>query len=57
MNVRKEIDFNKPLTDEQIKMLEALEQRPDVPDQDFPELTDDELSGHFYFGADFRKSP
>ena len=44
MNVRKKIDFNKPLTDEQIKMLEALEQRPDVPNQDFPELTDDELS-------------
>jgi len=44
MTIRKEIDFNKPLTREQIKMLEALEKRQVVPDEDCPELTDEQLS-------------
>lgn len=44
MTIRKEIDFDKPLTNEQIKMLEALEERPVVCDEECPELTDEELS-------------
>ena len=32
--VRKEIDVNKPLTDAQIAMLQALADRPDEPDAD-----------------------
>ena len=37
--MHKEIDVNKPLTDAQIAMLQALETRPDEPDTDCPELT------------------
>lgn len=44
MTVRKEIDLNKPLTDEQKKMLEALKTRPAQPDQDCPELTAEQLN-------------
>lgn len=45
MTVKKEIDFSKKLTDEQIKMLEALKSRPISFDDDCPELTKEELSG------------
>ena len=38
-----EIDSSEPLTEEQIRMLEALKDRPVVPDEDNPELTDEEL--------------
>lgn len=38
-----EIDSSVPLTEEQIRMLEALKDRPVVPDEDNPELTDEEL--------------
>ena len=43
MMVRKEIDFNAPLTERQKKMLKELETRPVVPDEDCPELTDEQL--------------
>ncbi|MCM1316442.1 MAG: BrnA antitoxin family protein [Prevotella sp.] len=43
MIIRKEIDFNKPLTDEQKKMLEELKTRPVTPDDDCPELTAKQL--------------
>ncbi len=43
MIIRKEIDFNKPLTDEQKKMLEELKARPVTPDDDCPELTAEQL--------------
>ncbi len=43
MIIRKEIDFNKPLTDEQKKMLEELKTRPITPDDDCPELTTEQL--------------
>ncbi|MDE5557573.1 MAG: BrnA antitoxin family protein [Ruminococcus sp.] len=43
MTIRKEIDFNKPLTDEQKKMLEELKTRPVTPDDDCPELTAEQL--------------
>jgi len=39
----KNINLNKPLTEEQIKMLEALKTRPVQPDENCPELTDEEL--------------
>lgn len=42
--VRKKIDVNKPLTDAQIAMLQALADRPDEPDADCPELTEVQLS-------------
>ena len=44
MNIRKEIDIKKPLTDEQKQMLEALKTRPITPDEDCPELTDEQLN-------------
>lgn len=43
MIIRKEIDFNQPLTPEQKQMLEALKDRPVQPDEDCPELTDEQL--------------
>ena len=44
MIIRKEIDLNKPLTDEQREMLEKLGTRPVQPDEDCPELTAEQLS-------------
>ena len=44
MIIRKEIDFSQPLTPEQLKMLEEVEKRPVVPDEDCPELTDEQLN-------------
>lgn len=44
MTIRKEIDLNAPLTDEQKKMLENLVTRPAAPDDDCPELTAEQLS-------------
>ena len=44
MTVRKEIDITKPLTNEQIKMLDELETRPIVFDEDCPELTEEQLA-------------
>ncbi len=41
--IRKEIDINKPLTDTQIAMLQALSDRQDEPDDDCPALTQDQL--------------
>lgn len=43
MIIRKEIDFSKPLTDEQKKMIEELKTRPVTPDEDCPELTAEQL--------------
>lgn len=43
MIIRKEIDLNKPLTEEQKNMLKVLETRPVVQDKDCPELTDEQL--------------
>lgn len=42
--VRKEIDLNKPLTDEQKAMLQTLAGITDEPDEDCPELTEEQLS-------------
>lgn len=41
--IRKEIDLDKPLTDEQKIMLEKLKSIPSQPDEDCPELTDEQL--------------
>ncbi|MDE7229452.1 MAG: hypothetical protein K2N56_03140 [Oscillospiraceae bacterium] len=44
MIIRKEIDFSKPLTEEQLKMLDALEQMDDseIDYSDIPEMTDED---------------
>ena len=42
MIIRKEIDVSKPLTPEQIKMLEEMDKRPIVFDEDCPELTEEQ---------------
>ena len=44
MIVRKEIDVHAPLSSEQIKMLDDLENQPVEFDDDCPELTDEQLS-------------
>lgn len=44
MIIRKEIDLNAPLTDEQKQMLKALKDRPIEFDEDCPELTEEQLS-------------
>ena len=44
MIIRKEIDVSAPLTPEQIKMLEEMDKRPIVFDEDCPELTDEQLN-------------
>lgn len=43
MIIRKEIDVNAPLTTEQIKMLEEMDKRPVVPDEDSPAYSKEEL--------------
>ena len=43
MIIRKEIGFNEPLTPEQLKMLEEIDKRPIVPDEDSPAYTKEEL--------------
>ena len=43
MTVRKEIDFDKGLTPEQMKMLEEMETAPIEFDEDCPELTEEQL--------------
>ena len=39
MITRKEIDFSKPLTEAQKKMLEEMNANPAIPDDDCPEFT------------------
>jgi uncharacterized protein (DUF4415 family) len=43
MIVRKEIDLTAPLTADQKKMLEALKEKAVHPDEDCPELTEEQL--------------
>ena len=43
MNVYKDIDLNKPLTAKQRKQLEELKTRVAAPDNDCPELTDEQI--------------
>ena len=44
MIIRKEIDITEPLPAEELKMLEKTKNQPVVPDEDRPELTDEQLS-------------
>lgn len=37
-------EINRPLTEEQKKMLEEMNNRPVCPDEDCPELTEEQLS-------------
>ncbi|MBR5658165.1 MAG: hypothetical protein IKX10_02055 [Lachnospiraceae bacterium] len=43
MDICVDIDSSTPLTEEQIKMFEALKTRPVVPDEDCPALTLEQL--------------
>lgn len=43
MIIRKEIDLSATLTPEQIKMLEEMDKRPVVPDEDSPAYSKEEL--------------
>lgn len=43
MTIRKEIDFDKGLTSEQMKMLEEMDAAPIEFDEDCPELTEEQL--------------
>ncbi len=43
MNIRKEINLDAPLTEEQKEMLEMLKSRPVQPDEDCPELTEEQI--------------
>ncbi|MDO5147803.1 MAG: BrnA antitoxin family protein [Oscillospiraceae bacterium] len=43
MMVTRTIDFSQGLTTEQEKMLKELETAPAVPDEDCPELTDEQI--------------
>jgi len=47
MIISKEIDFNEPLTPEELKMLKDLETRPIQFDEDCPELTDEQLKSMY----------
>ncbi|MDE6519360.1 MAG: BrnA antitoxin family protein [Ruminococcus sp.] len=44
MRVYYDDDFSKPLTEEEIEMLNALADMPAEPDEDCPELTDEQLA-------------
>ena len=44
MTVYEELNFNDKLTEEQITMLRELETSPVVPDEDCPELTDEQMA-------------
>ena len=44
MTVYEELNFNDKLTEEQIAMLKELEASPAVPDEDCPELTDEQMA-------------
>ena len=44
MTIRRDIDLNEPVSDEQKQMLEALKTRPVCPDEDCPELTEEQIS-------------
>lgn len=43
MIVTKNIDFNEPLSEEELEMLKKLADIPAVPDEDCPELTDEQI--------------
>ena len=43
MIIRKEIDFDKPLTEAQKNMMKEMEHKPAAPDEDCPEYTEEEL--------------
>ena len=44
MTIRRDIDLNEPLSEEQKQMLEALKTRPVCHDEDCPELTEEQIS-------------
>ena len=54
MTIRKIIDYDKPLTEAQAKMLKEMEQKPVVPDEDCPEYTEEELTQMLKLAAERR---
>ena len=48
MLVSEKIDVNAPLTAEETAEIAALENRPVVPDEDCPEISDDEAAFYDY---------
>ncbi|MCM1024496.1 MAG: BrnA antitoxin family protein [Prevotella sp.] len=44
MTIYKDIDFSKGLTEEQLAMLREVEASPAVPDEDCPEVTEEQLA-------------
>lgn len=54
MTIRKEIDFDKGLTPEQMKMLAEMEAAPIEFDEDCPELTDEQLKTFKHIMAENR---
>ena len=50
--IRSEIDFSDPLTEAQVKMLEAMDAQPAAPDDDCPEYSEAELLYMMKLAAD-----
>lgn len=48
MLIKEVIDVKAPLTLEEKAEIEALDQRPVVPDEDCPEMTDEEIAFYDY---------
>ena len=55
MTIRKEIDPKKPLSSDQAEMLNALTSRPISPDEDCPELTQEQLAQFHRVSAEDQK--
>ena len=54
MIIRKEIDFDKPLTEAQKNMLKEMEHKPAAPDEECPEYTEEELLNMMKLAAERR---
>lgn len=54
MIIRKEIDISKPLSVNQIEMLEKMESRPITADSDYPECSEEELRQLMQIAAERR---
>lgn len=55
ITIRKEIDLKEPLSSDQAKMLNALTSRPISPDEDCPELTQEQLTQFRRISAENRE--
>lgn len=55
MTIRKEIDLKKPLSPDQVEMLNALESMPITPGEECPELTPEQLTQFRRISAENQK--